>query len=102
MSDIYTLLDYNGKKETGKYISKYPQLAASKAFSQIESNFDLSNNDTEKKYLKIAIKNTRTNKVYEYICAKIKLYKPVKINNIYYKYRNLILPKPETVEFNIV
>ena len=103
LKDIYVLLDYpNSNDETGKYKSRYPQLAASKAFSQIINNYDVSNTSKEKRYLLFAIRNKRTNKIYEYIGAKIKLYKPVKINNIFYNYRNLILPKPDCVNFNIV
>ena len=101
--EIFVILDYpNPNNETGKYVSLHPHLAASKAFSQIVGDFDIDNTSDEKRYLKFAIKNKRTNKIYEYIGAKIKLYKPVKINNIYYKYRNLILPKPKCINFNII
>ena len=65
---IFSLLDFpEPDKEYGKYISRYPNEAASKAFSSIIDNFDVGNSDNEKRYLLFAIKNKETNKVHEFI-----------------------------------
>ena len=100
---IFSLLDFpEPDKEYGKYIGNSPDEAASKVFSSIIDNFDVGNSENEKRYLLFAIKNKETNKVHEFLGAKIELYKPLRINNILYKYRNLIIPKPDCVEFNVV
>ena len=46
--------------------------------------------------------NKSNNKIHEYIGAKIELFKPMKINNKLVKYRNLVLPKPKFVNFNVL
>lgn len=99
----FVLLDFpEPNQEYGKFLSKDPKEAACQVFAIISDHYDISNKETEKKYLLFALKNKHDNKIHEFIGAKIELFKPMKINNKLIKYRNLVLPKPEFVNFNIL
>ena len=100
---VFVLLDFpKPNHEYGKFLSHDPKEAACQAFAKISDYYDISNKETEKKYLLFALKNKNNNKIHEYIGAKIELFKPMKINNKLVKYRNLVLPKPKFVNFNIL
>lgn len=97
--NTYELVDY---EPHGEYKGHYPSQAASKAFTKLSKHFDLSNSELTKKYLLFTIKNKETNKIYTYLGARIKLYKPIKVNNRFYYHKNLILPKPKCIDLKEV
>ena len=94
---IFTVEDFPHNGETyGRYKSKTPRGAASKAFTTLSRKINLKNTDN-KNFLVFTIKETTknsSNKKYKYIGTRVELAEPIEKmiggKLIRYKYRNII------------
>lgn len=97
MKRSFTIVDFPEKgNEYGRYLSKSPHNAASKAFSQLARIVNLKNSN-KKNHLVFSIRETTqgsNNKVYTYIGTRVELNEPITKNiagrQVVYRYKNII------------
>ncbi len=98
MNRTFTIMNYPNKGDYyGKFIGKYPGVAANKAFSKLSRLINLSNSETDKQlvlYLKDITNNNNNNKIYRYIGSRVKLVTPTIVNynghKVFHNYKNII------------
>ncbi len=105
----FTIVDFPEEGKTyGTFKSTIPKKAANEAFDLLirfidnknnnnksnkknKNNNKNSNNDEFKgKFIVFVIKDIDSGKMYKYIGNRVKLHKPIKINNKSYEYKNVI------------
>ena len=97
MKRSFTIIDFPKKgQEYGRYLSKSPSNAASKAFSQLSRIINLKNSN-KKNHMVFTIRETTQGspeKSYTYIGTRVELNQPVVQNiagkTITYRFKNII------------